>query len=163
MGNVQVATVEERYFSPVYAGLPISFGAVGQAVKLHAVHYSFDFFVASASLYVTCALSTNPQHELNPPGDQDLFYQDEALYGFASLLYGQSRDGINWGLSASIPATIVIPLYGIIRPRRQVLVFYFLHSGQYIRIRTEVYYEPITLDRVSLDALDRKYGKYRRT
>lgn len=160
--NVQVAIKEFRSEAVTYNSMIIEFGALGQAVKLKAVHWHIDFATSTTNNYLAMALSSNPRHDLNPPGDQDLFFEDESLYGFGSFVYNQAAAGSDYARMVTF-YSIIIPLYGLIRPRRQRIVWYHLASGIQIRLRAEIYYEAIELDRVTLETLDRKYGKYRRT
>lgn len=165
--NVHMVTVWARPASPEYGSRVIEFGARGNAVRLLAVHYSSDFFQANSSAYLSCALSEDPRHEVTPPSTQELFHENaKALYGKYNWIHAQVIDagaGEAYGVTGMLQ-TAVIPLYGIIRPRRQIFVYYWLHStGPQTRLIAEVYYEPVSLDRTTLDTLDRKYGKYRRT
>ena len=163
--NVQVAIVERRPIATNYGSAVVAMGGLGQAVRIYAVHYHLDYFKTEETFYFAAALSSNPLHEITPPDDQDLFYEDEALYGFVSYVhspYVAVGAGEAYGLSDHYKSQI-IPLYGIIRPRRQVLCWYHLASSAQSRIRAEIYYEPITLGKNDLETLDRKFGKYRRT
>lgn len=160
--DIEVAIAAARFTSPDYTSMVFNLGGRGNAVKLHGIHYTIDYFVVGSPCYLAFALSSNPAHELTPPPTQGDVWEDPALYGLGSFLYSSDFGGTDFGAAVAF-RNIVIPLYGLIRPRRIIMVCQILHSNYDIRVRGELYYEPITLDTISLDTLDRKYGKYRRT
>ena len=143
-------------------GVPIEMGARGEAVELWAIHHSIERLPSSStSLVLYSGLSSNP--ELEGPIVPTLrpFIADKSIYGLSAQTW-EVDIGIG-GVVLNYQRTQIIPLYGIVRPRRQIWVF--LHttvpdiSGE---IRIEVYYRPISLNKTDLDALNLKFGKYRR-
>jgi len=160
-GRIEVATLYERPTSPVFGSIPLVMGAEGQAVAIEAVHYSIDFMDEAFNAYLAIALSSNPAHELIPPATIDDMHSNKALYGFSSMF--RPFDLVSQGASSTLVNSRIIPLYGVIRPRRQILVYYWLHQSHQTRIRVEVFYQVVSLTINELDTLDRKYGKYRRT
>lgn len=160
-GNVQVAI---KGFQTTTAGtfdsgaVIIELGARGQAVEMIALHHTLGIILTSLGQYNLVGLSTNPEHELAPPEGVDLFLKDSAVYGVSNFSY----NGVGTNFARS-ERTNIIPLYGLIRPRRQVLVWLCGNTDEIpTDIRVEIYYRPIELNKVDLDALNLKYGKYRR-
>ena len=160
--KIEVACVYSRITSPAYSSMPFELGGRGNAVKLYGISYHIDYFVVASTCYLYFALSSNPTHELTPPGNEDIFWADQALYGFAAKSMSSQFGAADYGAAAVLQSQYV-PLYGIIRPRRIIFVAITLHLNYSIRTRAELYYEPVELGGIELDTLNRKYGRYRRT
>jgi len=140
-----------------FGAAPVEMGARGEAVELWGLHLITGEMAVVVSQSLMVALSSNPRHELTPPGGEDAFVLDPALYGMALV---RKSTHTNVG-EISIPQAFV-PLYGIVRPRRQILVWSFIRPAANVVFRVEIYYRPVSLNKPDLDALNLKYGKYRR-
>lgn len=164
--DVQVATFalppDEQF---VYSfGVPVQLGGRGKVVRMWAVHYHCYFIDPdSQTLDYRQALSENPEHLDRPPVLTAEFAQDKALYGRAI-----------WDSElAFLPAAVtsersrvsqLVPLYGLIRPRRQVWVGIIVQGLKDISPCIEVYYSPVNdLPRPIIDTINRARGKYRRS
>ena len=160
-GRVQVADVSRRFaFSGEVGARIMEIGARGEAVRLLAIHTSVLIMEAVNNTRVGTALSSNPEHLATPPPTIDLILQSKAIYGFS--LFNHQRALVTSGGNDQSWVTLVIPLYGLVRPRRQVLLFGQTAGTAGNIVRVEVYYQPLELAKVELDALNLKYGKYRR-
>lgn len=148
--------------SPTYESKPIEMGARGEVVSILGVHYSLDYLVSGVLGYRYIALSSNPGHELTPPSTQDLFFGDKAFYAFASFINVFKVTGDHYGLNDHF-FSIFVPLYGMVRPRRQIICIGNLVGNEQFRLRTEVYYRPVHLGQPDLVTINRKFGKYRRS
>jgi len=157
---VQVASLGYKLTgSPNDRGLPFEMGAVGEAVELLAVHYHVADITAANAGYIYFALSSKASTASLL--SHAFFFQTHDFYGVHCWQWALSPNGINWISNVQIQSAVV-PLYGIIRPRRQMWHIRILAvSIPYIRM--EVYYRPVELPREELDLLNRKYGLYRRT
>ena len=160
-GNVQIALVTRTLTGGVPFGAAFEVGSRGEAVKIIAIHYSVGRFFGAGTLTnrLKVALSTNPEHALSPPATEGEFMNDKALYGAISVgtekfIGAPGVEEVGW-------VTSVIPLHGIIRPRRQIIVGFWI-SQLAANFRAEVYYIPVQMNKTELDALNLKYGKYRR-
>jgi len=106
------------------------------------------------------ALSSNPEHE----GELDLGLDD--LFGspaiYATRMHVNRCDLVSTGGYAWHDETEIIPLYGIIRPRRQVWVEYMVAHDGSNRTGIEIYYSEIDATRPQEAQVNYKYGKYRR-
>ncbi|KKL79982.1 hypothetical protein LCGC14_2009390 [marine sediment metagenome] len=158
--NIQVAVVSRL----LVAGFPwrtaFEMGSRGQAVRLFAVHYSWERLFSDSDSRLKVAMSTNPEHEISPPLTEPAWMLDKSLYASFSGGFDQDvRSDI--GYTFNTWRTAVIPLYGIIRPRRQVLVGNYV-SATGMNFRAEIYYSVAELGKTELDTLNLKYGKYRR-
>ena len=159
-GNTQVAVVSFRAATDTGASVVFEIGARGVAVELIAIHYQFSGgWLPDANRQLFIGLSSNPVHQQTPPVSIDQFLVDRAVYGIGYHHFLQVLTVE--GARTILLETLVIPLYGLVRPRRQILVATGA-SGGAIQMRAEVYYRPTSLSRVDLDTLNLKYGKYRR-
>ena len=149
-GNIQVVTFSKELTSPDFRSAAIEVGARGEAVELLGVHYFLETILTAGTFNV--GLSSNPEHVLNPPATTDLFLFDPAIYGKS----GWQKLNVNES------ETRVIPLYGLIRPRRQIIVWAWESASIVAILTIEVYYRPVQLSKTDLDTLNLKYGKYRR-
>jgi hypothetical protein len=133
-------------------------GGEGNLVELLAVHWHVESVQGGAAVLLVAGLSSNPEHELSPPADFIESMQDPAVYGRASWtgqLHTSGFDSQNG---------VVIPLYGLIRPRRQIMVFININDTTLTQFTGEVYYEPFTEpNRVDRERVNREFGKYRRS
>ncbi|MBA7554137.1 hypothetical protein ES705_46749 [subsurface metagenome] len=162
--NVQVARADLRTDLDMADWIGIPINMQGKAVRLWAVHYSIAVALGQtgSGLWVN-ALSSNPSHE----GEQaalnlDYFVRSPDLYGTSAWI----DRVIVWepaGVGITRTSTKIIPLYGIIRPVRQIWIVYLVGFVGSDRMICEIYYEPIELAKSDLDSLNRKYGRYRRT
>ncbi|KKM65648.1 hypothetical protein LCGC14_1489110 [marine sediment metagenome] len=159
-GNVQVVVPTVSVEAGTAKGFVVELGAKGEAVALLGLHVGIEEFLPSGEFVVFVALSSNPGHLLTPPATSAARAGDKALYG-ATLLTGREVLDTSGGRTYTIPS-ISTPLYGLIRPRRQVLIVFFVNPGVLPKIRVEIYYKPLSLGKIELDALNLKYGKYRR-
>lgn len=150
-GKPQVMTFSRNVTSPNFGSAPIEMGAKGFAVELFAAHYFVENAVGAFNSHF--ALSSNPEHELTPPPTTNDFLSDPAIYG---------HSGSEIASTFLTSMTRIIPLYGIIRPRRQILVWVWDTATATNFIRAEIYYRLIELGKTELDTLNLKYGKYRR-
>lgn len=151
-------------------GIPISFG-VGRkdrAVRLWGAKYSISGFTASAGVTLTWgfALSENPEHELAANRPTLVFaFSNEAIYAFhyarkGAFQFQQGEHG--GGAYAFEDHTAHIPLYGILRPFRQIAMFWN-ESDAGVKMRAEFYYSPVSEGVIDLESLNRQKGAYRRT
>ena len=157
-GNVQVVVVPVSAAANASGSAVVEIGARGEAVEILGIHFGIEQFVSNATQVLHIGLSTNPSHELTPPVSTTAFLTDKAIYGSMDLSNAEVVGAA--GIWQATVSTNVIPLYGIIRPRRQILVWRM--EGPGVPIRSEIYYRPLNLNKTDLDALNLKYGKYRR-
>ena len=160
-GNAQVAVFSRiGMVSGAVQGNPVEIGARGQAIKLLGLSLSIADIIATAAYEFFFALSSNPEHELNPPATGNDRFTSRALYGTVFLQKAQNLQVEGGRVYEN--TTVVVPLHGIVRPRRQIAVSIFTQAGVTGRLRVEIYYQPQAISKVELDALNLKYGKYRR-
>jgi len=137
---------------------PIEMGGQGKLVQLLGIHYICNTIATPPGAWHLClGLSSNPNHLLNPPAGREPFIRDISIYGSFIHLHRAAGDGTSHSLS-----TAIIPLYGLIRPRRQIFVIR-ADTTTAIEIRVEVYYRPIAIQGIIRNVIDRKFGKYRRS
>lgn len=158
--------VYARTSQSTYTSIPVEFPiGIKQVVSLIAIHWALeqlkDSGAAGAGLFMA-ALSENPNHELTPPGGVAEFQSNPDLYGMVTWTSFMDQSGINRS-SQGIIGTQIIPLYGILRPKRQIAVFANIWAVSITGIRGEIYYEEEEPSGVVVDAISRRYGKYRRT
>lgn len=165
MGNqdlIKKKIIYARTAATSYTSLPVEFPlGIGEAVSLIAIHWHIESVAdAGGSALLMAALSENPNHEANPPGGVAEFQGDLSLYGMAS--FAEWAGGVAHGGRMAIYGVQVIPLYGILRPKRQIAVFANIW-GAITGIRGEIYYEEARPGTDVVDAINRRYGKYRRS
>lgn len=158
MGVVQMVTSTQLIAVGV-GSMPVEMGARGEAVELLGIHTSITQVFDISGFYLATALSSNPAWYPTPPivTTQGLL-EDKSVYGVGVIL-GQTITTVG-AKAFTLP---IIPLYGIVRPRRQILVWSFQLSGGPVTFRVEIYYRPVKLGKEDLDSLNLKYGKYRRS
>ena len=156
-GKLQMVAFSRNIAADDFGGSPVEMGARGEAVELWGLHLVIGEMAVVVSQSLMVALSSNPRHELTPPGSEDAFIVDPALYGMAMA---RKTTHTNVG-EISIPQSFV-PLYGMVRPRRQIVVWSFIRPSATVVFRVEIYYRPVSLGKEDLNALNLKYGKYRR-
>ena len=156
-GRLQMVSFARDIAADDFASAPVEMGARGEAVELWGLHLITGEMAVVISQSLMVALSSNPRHELTPPGSEDAFALDPALYGMAL-----TRKTSHTNVAESYVPQIFVPLYGIVRPRRQILVWSFIRPAATLVFRVEIYYRPVSLNKQDLDALNLKYGKYRR-
>jgi len=147
----------------LFIGVPIEVGGRGKVVRLWAAHYHFWApTAANALLRIADALSENPDHVGENTVTDGEMRTLTCLYGRSSFV--QQATGATYSKDWH---TQIVPLYGIIRPRRQVWVMtcYFGTPATSLLHRTlELYYSiPEELPRPIIDTINRARGKYRRT
>lgn len=142
-------------------GLPIEVGGRGKVVQLWGAHYLLtNMDTALTFMQFVTGLSENPEHVLNPPASAIAMSQSRAVYGRAHWNAGWAGAAGTWNTLG-----MWVPLYGIIRPRRQVWVMVGV-QGESVQFNPvlELYYTPIdTLPRQVINAVNRSRGKYRRS
>lgn len=154
-GNIKVKEWSNRLVTVGVHGYPLNFGAQNKAVKLLGVNLLFSAAGLSASGDMITALSSNPNHLDAPPAYPEILL-DEALYA------RQHYDTVRVGDEHSIFFhNQWMPLYGLLRPTRQILIVYNLLQNNCV-LAMEWYYEEIELSQTIQDDLNLVYGKYRR-
>ncbi len=146
--------------------VPISFG-VGRkdmAVRLIAAHYHIsglnsDIGAGAVVRWGAC-LSQNPDHENSPP-TLTFANTDSAVYALGQRLYSRQIAGAAGGW-ALIEDGLHVPLYGLLRPFRQVLIMYN-STNLTVKLAAEIFYAPVDLPLEDLNTLNRQKGSYRRT
>jgi len=161
---IKKKAIYTRTTASSYTAIPVEFPiGIGQVVSLIAIHWHIEtIHTDSTDGLIIAALSENPEHELNPPAGVAEFQSDPDLYGTGTFLSTWTHAGTE-GQSQTSFGTLVIPLYGILRPKRQVAVFAQIWAAAFLGIRGEIYYEPETPSAEIVNAINRRYGKYRRT
>ena len=147
-----------------YTSLPVEFPiGIHQVVSLLAIHWQLESMKnnATSGLFVA-ALSENPEHELNPPIGVAELQGNLSLYGMATWMQIAGQGGSDWGWATS-SHTLIIPLYGILRPKRQVAVFASIWHTGVTGVRGEIYYEEETPPSNIVEAINRRSGKFRRS
>ena len=162
VNEVEVLTAWAVEPSPGGGAVPLEFGAHGNAIKLLAVHYTLQNIFSGMPGQISVAISSNPAHDPNPLLGVDYLNEQKSLYGFFRRDWELIIAGEAYGFM-SMYSTEIVPLYGLIRPRRQLLVWLFQNLTATINIRADIYYEPVILGKIQLDTLNRRFGKYRRT
>ena len=162
---------EERGSLPVELG-----GGEGNLVRIWACHWTVELVKIGVSPTITdrflgIALSSNPEHELAPLiGFQD-FQNNKALYARALWTFNHQSvivvNGLDHAYASDRTALLwqpkVVPAYGLVRPRRQIMVWDLLNGGAVTGMGLEVYYTAFGATRTEREEVNRKYGKYRRS
>lgn len=164
LDDIKKKVIYSRTSQSTYTSLPVEFPiGVGQVVSLIAVHWHIETLkdTGGAAIFVA-ALSENPEHEAAPPGGVAELHGNQSLYGMATFVCIVQQNAINhaYGLYCG---TQVIPLYGLLRPKRQVAVFANVWAAGVTGIRGDIYYKEAQPSVALVDAINRRYGKYRRT
>lgn len=156
---LEVSTFSVRDTSVFNVGFPMELGGgEGNLVKLVAVHWHIESIQFTSAVLILAGISSNPEHELTPPFDFDSFMQNKAIYGRGSWTAAALTSGFD------SQNGVVVPLYGLIRPRRQIMIVSVINSTAATRVTGEVYYEPfVETNRVERDRVNREFGKYRRS
>jgi len=145
-----------------WIGIPVELGGQGTLVRLWGVHHyiaNINSTVPAASLWGS-ALSSNPEHIGELAFGLDEFMRSPALYGTWLSPYRT----IGTGSQSLSLHTGLVPLYGIVRPRRQIWVLYLVGSAGSDRQGIEIYYnDDVGRDKDLIDETNRKFGKYRRS
>ena len=142
-------------------GVSIEVGGRGKVVQLWAAHYHItNFDTALVFAQWSTGISENPEHALDPPLSSSAMARSRAVYGRMTWNGGWAGNAGTWDVKPW-----VIPLYGIIRPRRQIWVNVgVMGEVNDFKPVLELYYTPIdTLPRQVLNSINRSRGKYRRS
>ncbi|MBA7582725.1 hypothetical protein ES708_24662 [subsurface metagenome] len=167
VANFSIKVGQELVDEVTRFAVPIDFGGHGDVCELLAVHYSpYDLF---ASKYVEgmffSGLSSNfellDNLTLASMSHWD-FAADRSIYGRYMWRHRQQGATPATGNTMALIDTSIIPLYGLIRPRRQVWVIVTIGFPG-INAAMELYYRPIRLADEDRDTVNRRYGKYRRS
>jgi len=160
---VQIAIASLGSDAPPTAGAtPIEMGGRGDVVELIAVHYSMNIVNTPVLLQYALALSSDPEHELAPPATIEAILVDTSVYAVLAQIKALTTSATGYATTMEFN-TRIIPLHGIVRPRRQIFIMTYEGTVQPILARAELYYRPISVDKVTQDVINRRYGKYRRT
>lgn len=157
--------------------LPVELGGgEGNLVRIWACHWAIDFINlesdhgAGIDRLIGLGLSSNPEHELTPLVDFQDFQRSQAVYARAQWVFNHRhsslQNGINWADNEDISVRTVpqlVPLYGLVRPRRQIMVWTLINGTARTGMRLEIYYTPFGATRTEREEVNRKYGKYRRS
>lgn len=162
--KVVYSRTTQTTYSSVVVEFPIG---LGEAVSLLAVHWHLESAKNQTgdALFIA-ALSENPEHELDPPAGVAELQGNLSLYGMATwahhiaIVTAGADYGYAWEDSVH---TLIIPLYGILRPKRQIAVFANVWHTGLTGIRGEIYYMAMSTPTDIVNAMNRRYGKYRRT
>ena len=156
--KVQVAVFNARPAAPDNGAIVAEMGGgEGNLVELLGAHWSIEGLVAEQTL-VGLALSSNPEHFPAGAGDFVAWLADKALYARAVWISNILTSGYD-----SIGSQ-VIPLYGLIRPRRQIIVWTIINGeSTSTGFNLEIYYRPASAPFTEREEVNRKYGKYRRS
>ncbi|MBA7553299.1 hypothetical protein ES705_45889 [subsurface metagenome] len=140
-------------------GIPIEAGARGELMAINSVIYTPPDIGLAPHKIIMSALSTNPEHEANPPASIEEFMTSKALYAKSIWLSNASGEG-DYLHKAE---TKTIELYGLMRPRRQIWVIYavFMISEEKW-FGLELNYRPVKVDNNTLSEYNRRYGLYKR-
>ena len=161
--NMQVGVFYHRASNPGQGAIPIQLGGgEGNLVEMWACHWNFELVDAGPAtvVFLGVALSSNPEHEDTPLENFQDFQSNKALYGRALIV--ADHDGI--GDSTIVIPQQVIPTYGLIRPRRQIMVWALVMPEiEVMGLGLEVYYIPSGAPFIEREEVNRKFGKYRRT
>lgn len=146
-----------------YASIAVEFPiGIGQVVSLIAIHWHLEQVKSSTGAgLLMAALSENPEHLANPPIGVAEFQGDPDMYGMATWASFSLVNGSDWARD-SVTHSLIVPLYGMLRPKRQIAVFANVWVD-YTGVRGEIYYEEETPSSEVVNAISRRYGKYRRT
>ncbi len=163
-GETQVLVAEMHHsLSNPSISIPIEAGARGELMAINSVAYTPPDLGVDIHVTLMTALSTNPEHEENPPTSIQEFMESKALYAKSVFITQGLVNGINyaWTIRAQ---TNVIELYGLLRPRRQIWVVYAVNmTGAKVWYGLELNYRPVKVDDVTLSEYNTRYGLYKRT
>jgi len=132
-----------------------------EAIKLHGVEYNMSAWDRNL-VDVNCifCLSSNPEHLVGPPSMIEIF-DSEATYAIYKWDGRAAVAGTDNGY-ARMFNTGIIPLYGLIVPRRQIVCL-DNNMGSTIKMRANIYYSIVQKKSDIIETLNRQRGKYRRT
>ncbi|MBA7548534.1 hypothetical protein ES705_40995 [subsurface metagenome] len=139
-------------------GLPILAGARGELMAINSVRYTPPDLADDFHWIMMFAMSTNPEHEENPPASIQEFMESKALYA-KHVIISRSVESV---LMTRVE-TNHIELYGLLRPRRQIWVLYAVNmTGAMKWFGLEINYIPVKVDDVTLSEYNQRYGLYKR-
>ncbi|MBA7556853.1 hypothetical protein ES705_49576 [subsurface metagenome] len=155
--QVLVAEIHTEETNPSI-GIPILAGARGELMAINSVRYTPPDLGDDAHWIMMFAMSTNPEHEENPPASIKEFMESKALYA-KHVIISKSVESV---LLTSVD-TKHIELYGLLRPRRQIWVLYAVNmTGAKVWFGLEINYRPVRVDDVTLSEYNQRYGLYKR-
>lgn len=155
--RVSYKTVQWREGGLNYVSQVCRFGA-SDAIMLDSIHVTIETLPSNETCFVGVALSRNPGHELNPPGEIAAYFADESLYArcaWINLPVGTSFD-------SAMLATRIIPMHDLIVPSRQIATLTQIIAAMSIGIVMEIYYHEVKLSREEANLMNLTWGKYRR-
>ena len=143
--------------------VPIEAGARGELIAINSVIYTPPDISTTVHMTVLTALSTNPEHEANPPASIEEFMTSKALYAKKAWVNEGSVAPDGGSAMAWSIETKAIELYGLLRPRRQIWVVYAVSMIPVKKwFGLELNYKPVRVDDATLSEYNTKYGLYRR-
>lgn len=173
--EMQVGVFYERSGAEVAVegALPVEMGGgEGNLIRIWACHWTVELVkladTPSVDRFLGLALSSNPEHELVHLVNFQDFQSNKALYARALWTYNSlnvliagsdnviNREALLWQPKK-------VPCYGLVRPRRQMMVWSLLNGAAVTGMGLEIYYTPFSATRTEREEVNRKYGKYRRS
>ena len=158
--DVKVSTYSFDFEPYLVNARPIEFGvAINESVSLLGIKYNIETVTAHMNNdNFMVALSSDPGHIANPPANINALFRDKSIYAMWSRLFTVVGPQ-NYTL---IVETKCIDLYGLIRPKRQVLLTAFWRETL-ASLQVEIYWQQLSRSIEETATTNRKYGKYRRT
>jgi hypothetical protein len=142
--------------------VPIEAGARGELIAINSVIYTPPDIGMIFHMIIMSALSTNPEHEENPPASIREFMESKALYAKKVYVCNSILQGLEYDIGFLLE-TKAIELYGLLRPRRQIWVVYAVNM---LVVKAwfglEINYRPVRVDDVTLSEYNQRYGLYKR-
>lgn len=161
--ELAIITVHELT-SPVAMTVPFDAGARGEVIELIAVHYTFSNpDLVPGRLAMGLFSNPSPAARANPLVGLTYLRESPDVYGFFQWDSWVTVTAPGTGTVENFTTTEIIPLYNLIRPRRQLLAISWGQGVVTIGLRVEIYYRPKSLPKHEIDLINRKYGLYRRT
>ena len=143
--------------------VPIVAGARGELMAINSVRYTPPDLGTEIHPFIVTALSTNPEHEANPPASIGEFMTSKALYAKHVFLAQGNVLGDSYAYQVYME-TASVELYGLLRPRRQIWVLYAVKmKGFDIWFGLELNYKPVKVEDITLMEYNKRYGLYKRT
>lgn len=132
---------------------------ISGAVLLHKITYNFAAVqVGETNTYWAACLTMNPSHYRNPLSQPTMFTNPASYALGADFRHGLALDPSRFYKLR----TLDLELHGLLVPKRQILNVY-QSLGASVGFKCEILYEDIEANQDDIDAVNRKFGKYRRT